>query len=249
LNDFRNRVRPDWPTVLERVETRSRELGTKGVVAFDLDSTLFDNRTRQARIVREFGTARGLPPLAACRASDFTSGWDLRGALLKVGLPKPEVERIYPELKRFWEERFFTSDYCVDDVAVRGAAAYVTALARTGVQVCYVTGRHEGMRHGTVQAMAREGLPVPEKNIRCLMKPSLDEDDDDFKRRAHATLSELGTVIAAFDNEPIHASDYQHRFPQALVVHLATDHSGRDAQLPESVPSIPHFARPAVLRG
>ena len=57
--------------------------------------------------------------------------------------------------------------------------------------------------------------------------------------------SELGTLIAAFDNEPTHANDYRTRFPDALIVHLATDHSGRDAPLEDGVLSIPHFASPA----
>ena len=52
------------PTVLERVLARVRAL-PGAVVVFDLDSTLLDNRPRQARILREFGAARGIPALAA----------------------------------------------------------------------------------------------------------------------------------------------------------------------------------------
>jgi len=244
MSDFKHRVRPDWPLILDLVLNQSRELGPRGVVAFDLDSTVFDNRPRQARIVREYGKAKGLPALEGCTPEHFDSGWDLRGALRKCGLAEAEVERLYPDYKRFWEERFFTSEYCAQDVAVRGAPAYLKALAATKVRVIYVTGRHEGMREGTLAAMRREGFPVPHDNVALLMKPSRDVDDDVFKRTAHGELRKIGALIAAFDNEPIHANDYRSTFPQAVVVHLATDHSGRTLDLHEEVQSIPHFDRP-----
>jgi hypothetical protein len=157
------------------------------------------------------------------------------------------VETLYPDFRRFWQERFFTSEYCLDDVAVRGAPAYVQRLAQTGTQIRYVTGRHEGMRPGTEKSMRREGLPLaaPGQPIALMMKPEQAMDDDDFKRRAHVELGQLGQVIAAFDNEPIHANDYRTRFPDAVVIHLATDHSGRSAELLEGVQSIPHFQRPS----
>ena len=54
------------PTVLERVLARVRAM-PGAVVVFDLDSTLLDNKPRQARILREFGTAHGIAALAAAR--------------------------------------------------------------------------------------------------------------------------------------------------------------------------------------
>ena len=50
------------PDVLERVVERARAEGARGVVVFDLDSTLLDNRPRQARILREFGAQNGIAP-------------------------------------------------------------------------------------------------------------------------------------------------------------------------------------------
>jgi hypothetical protein len=241
MTDFKSRIRPDWSQCLALVLARAKELGPKAVLAFDLDSTLFDNRPRQARIVREFGVAKGLPELAKCDAGSFTSGWDLRGALISCGIPEAKVEALYPELKVFWQERFFTSPYCTDDVAIDGAAEFVQAVARTGAQLCYVTGRHEGMREGTEAAMRQSGMPLPGGNVQLLMKPTLKEDDDAFKRQVHQTLPTLGTVIAAFDNEPMHANDYRRFFPEATVIHLATDHSGRPVELLEGIISVPHF--------
>jgi hypothetical protein len=245
--DFRDRIRPDWPDLLERIHARARELAGRGVVAFDLDSTLLDNRPRQARIVREYGASHRVPALMTCRPDHFDSGWNVRAALIKCGVPAEQVETFFADFRRYWQERFFTSDYCVDDVAVRGAPTYLQRLAQTGTQIRYVTGRHEAMRAGTVTSMRREGLPLAPAGgaIALMMKPDQAMDDDDFKRAAHGELGKLGAVIAAFDNEPIHANDYRTRFPDAWVVHLATDHSGRSEKLLEGVQSIPHFQRPA----
>jgi hypothetical protein len=241
--DFRNRIQPDWPTVLEDVLQRAKAV-PGAVVAFDLDSTLLDNRPRQARIVREFGAANGVAVLTQCRASHFDSGWNVRVALGRCGLEPAQVERLYPEFKRFWEARFFTSEYCLEDIAVRGAPEFLRALLGTSVHVCYVTGRHEGMRPGTEDSMRREGLPLSSPKVTFMMKPAQSMDDDVFKREAHRRLAGLGTLVAAFDNEPIHANDYRQTFPEALIVHLATDHSGRSSDILDGVRSIPHFQRP-----
>ncbi len=242
MTDFKNRVLPDWPKTLEAILARARELGGEAVLAFDLDSTLFDNRPRQARIVREFGQARGISQLAACTAAHFDSGWDLRAAFINCGLSPEEAERHYPDVKKFWQERFFTSPYCLDDVAIDGGAAFLEQVMGTGAVLAYVTGRHEDMREGSVGAMAQHGMPVPdERRVHLIMKPTFEMTDDDFKREAHARLRGMGTVIAAFDNEPTHANDYLTRFPEAVVIHLATDHSGRPVELLEKVISVPHF--------
>jgi hypothetical protein len=239
-----HRILPDWQRTLENLLARARQLGPRAVLAFDLDSTLFDNRPRQARILREFGAAHALAPLGACAPHHWTSGWDMRSAMRACGLAPEEVEQHYESAKHFWQERFFTSDYCVDDEPIEGASAFTHAVVATGAQLVYVTGRHEAMRAGTVGAMRRAGMALPEEAglVRLLMKPTLAEDDDAFKREAHAQLGRMGQVVAAFDNEPTHANDYRRRFPEATVVHLATDHSGRPVTLLDGIVSIPHFS-------
>jgi hypothetical protein len=227
--------------ILDGVLERARKPGRRGVVVFDLDSTVFDNRPRQARIVREFGSFRKLEALAKCTASHFQSGWDLRLAMRKCGLTQEEAEEIYPEAKEFWLKRFFTNAYCVDDAAVLGAPQFVKAVADAGAIVCYVTGRDEGMKDGTLTAMRKCGFPLPGDHVHLIMKPRSEMNDDEFKRQAHHQISALGTVIAAFDNEPTHVNDYRSTFPDATVVHLTTDHSGRPVALLKGVLSVPHF--------
>ena len=243
VSDLKTRVVEGWQQVLRDVLARARSLGSRAVLAFDLDSTLFDNRPRQARILREFGLAQAHEKLGLCGPQHWNSGFDMRGAMRNCGLTEQEVEAHYAAARDFWLERFFTSDYCVDDVLIEGAAVFTRAVVATGARLVYVTGRHEGMRAGTEGCMRRQGLPLPDgERIHLVMKPHARDDDDAFKREAHARLGAWGEVVAAFDNEPTHANDYLRRFPQARVIHLATDHSGRPVPLLEGIVSVPHFS-------
>ena len=242
MSEFHPRIAVGWHLTLERVLAEARRTGPKGVLVFDLDSTVFDNRPRQARIVREYGAAKGLASLMSCQPFHFTSGWDLKAAAIGAGMSSAEAESHYAELKKFWVERFFTSEYCRDDIEIVGAPRYLVACTLTQAQVVYCTGRHEAMREGTIAALAKCGMPLPGGSVKLLMKPKLRDDDDSYKRVAHALIGELGSVIAAFDNEPTHINDYASQFPHAILVHLATDHSGREVRVDPRVVSIPHFA-------
>ncbi|MBL8951472.1 MAG: hypothetical protein JNK82_11880 [Myxococcaceae bacterium] len=241
MNDHRHRIKPDWAASLRAVLDAARLAGSTGVLAFDLDSTVFDNRPRQARIIREFGAQAKLAALTRCAPEHFVSGWDLKAAMVACGLSEDEAEARYKDTKAFWASRFFTSEYCVDDVAIAGAPEFLKACVDTRAQVAYLTGRHEEMRRGTVECLQKCGMPVPGGNVHLIMKPTLREDDDAFKRVAHARVESMGELLAAFDNEPTHANDYATRFPRAVVVHLATDHSGRAVDLIERVISVPDF--------
>jgi hypothetical protein len=243
VSNFKTRVREGWQQSLRDILERARALAPRAVLAFDLDSTLFDNLPRQARILREFGVQRAQALLSQCEPRHWTSGFDMRGAMRNCGLSEQEVAEHYEAARTFWLERFFTSDYCADDAVIQGAAVFTAAVVATGATLVYVTGRHEGMREGTESCMRRHGLPVPDgARVHLLMKPRLQEDDDRFKREAHARLGTWGTLVAAFDNEPTHANDYLRRFPDARVIHLATDHSGRPVTLLEGIVSVPHFS-------
>lgn len=244
MTDYLHRVAIGWHRTLEKILEAATRSGPQGLLVFDLDSTVFDNRPRQARIVREYGEARNLPALTKCQPWDFESGWDLRGAVLRCGFSKDQTEAMYADLKAFWQDRFFTSDYCRDDIEVVGAPRYLHRLDYVKARVIYVTGRHEAMRAGTEACIERCGMPIPNAggHVQLLMKPQLPDSDDEYKRNTHAQLRGMGTVLAAFDNEPTHINDYAVKFPDAVPVHLATDHSGRDVTLHERCVSIPHFA-------
>jgi hypothetical protein len=226
---------------LTTVRDRCRGRGRRGVAVFDLDSTLLNNRPRQARIMREFGELRNIASLAGARAEHW-DGWDAAVAMANVGLDRAAIAGCLADFRQFWHERFFTSEYCVDDVPVAGAPAYVAAIVATAVCVCYVTGRHEAMRAGTLASFRAGGFPLPDgQAVRLIMKPTFEEGDDDFKLRVHQALSEIGEVCAVFDNEPSHINGYFIRFPAAAMTHLATDHSMRPIRVHRDIPSIEDF--------
>jgi hypothetical protein len=213
------------------------------VVVFDLDSTLLDNRPRQARILREYGAEHGLAALQGSVAEHW-NGWDPRVAMRNAGLDPAEAERHHARFRAYWTERFFTSEYCVDDRPLTGAVDYLAEVCATGAIVAYVTGRHEPMRAGTVACLGRHAMARPDDaRVRLIMKPSLGEHDDVYKERTYLALGALGEVVAAFDNEPTHINGYLRVFPHALAVHLATDHSMRDVPVQAGISSIRDFRR------
>jgi beta-phosphoglucomutase-like phosphatase (HAD superfamily) len=229
------------PSVLERVLARTRARpGT--LVVFDLDSTILDNRPRQARILREFGAARGIAKLADARPEHWQD-WSLQRAMCNAGLPPDEAARLADDARRFWRERFFTSEYCRDDDAIAGARDFLAALVDGGSRIVYCTGRHEPMRAGTVASFERLGFPLPRDGAELLMKPVFELNDDAWKVEAHSRLRAIGEVAAVFDNEPTHVNGYRAAFVDAIVVHLATDDSGRPVGLSDGITSIKSFVR------
>jgi phosphoglycolate phosphatase-like HAD superfamily hydrolase len=235
-------IRAEQTAILERALLVLRQT-QNAVAAFDLDSTLFDNRPRQALILREFGQEHGDARLLRVEAHDV-DGWDLRTALRSVGLSETEAEGLHVSLRQFWRPRFFSSPYCVEDVPLPGAVSFVEAVRACPARVVYVTGRDTKMRDGTIESLRRSGFPVPDQGeTRLLMKPNPTMNDDHWKQQAHQQLRRLGTVAAAFDNEPSHINAYALAFPGAVSVHLDTDHSGRPVEVLSQVPSVAHFER------
>ena len=209
--------------------------------AFDLDSTLLMNHVRQARIVREFGDAHGNLRLARCPPEAIVS-WDLRDPARLCGLSDSEAEDIYPRLKDFWRERFFTSAYCRDDLPVAGARDFLARMVERGAEILYITGRHQEMGEGTVESFRRAGFPLPDgERVQLWLKPVLADDDDRWKEICHDRLLSMRGIACAFDNEPTHVNAYKRAFPDAAIVHLDTDHSRRPVDVLPAIPSIADF--------
>lgn len=213
-----------------------------GVVAFDLDSTLLDNRPRNARIMREFAQTLDNALLMGAQAEHWQS-WSALQAMCNMGLSRSEAEALSDRYESFWAERFFTSEYCRDDDTVPGAAQYAQAVADQGGHLVYLTGRPETMRAGTIHALNHLAFPGTSiEGVQLWMKPQADDSDDEFKQQAFNQLTGLGELVAAFDNEPTHINAYRQTFPQAACFHLFTDHSMRRVKLLENIMSIRHFA-------
>jgi hypothetical protein len=242
------RARPDdQPAILLAALARVRAAGPHAVAVFDLDSTLLDNRPRQAAIARAYGRAAGLPALRRTRPEHFAT-WSLGAALHAAGLDDSEARRHARPFHEFWEERFFTNRYCRLDVPVPGAPAFVRAVAAAGARIAYVTGRPaQPMRAGTLRVLRRHGFPLPDgASVTLLMKPGEGLLDDAWKAVARDAVEARGTPVLVLDNEPAHLNAYARAWPRALAVHLDTDHSERPVEVDPSIPSVLDLRLPEV---
>jgi len=168
--------------------------------------------------------------------------WDLRDTLRLCGLSDAEIAGIVPNLRGFWRDRFYTSEYCKDDLPVAGAREYLRAVLAAGGEILYITGRHEEMGPGTIESFRNAGYPLPDgARVQLWLKPALRDDDDRWKELCHARLLALRGIACAFDNEPTHVNAYKRSFPDAVIVHLDTDHSRRPVEVLPEVPSIHDF--------
>ncbi len=233
--------------ILAAALERARLGAPDGVAVLDLDSTVLDNRPRQARIVQDYGSMAELPALLDARPEHWR-GWDLDAALLAAGLSPREVRRHSGAFRSFWAERFFTSAYCSLDVPVPGAPEFARAVAAAGARIAYVTGRPAWMEDGTLDVFRRFGFPLPDGDrVHLLMKPGDGLSDDAWKSIARDAVDALGRVVLAFDNEPAHVNAYARAWPAALAVHLDRDHSPRPMEVLPRIPSIADFRAPGLV--
>lgn len=253
--DMERRARPgDQPAILLAALERVRAGGPHALAVLDLDSTLLDNRPRQAAILRAYGRAAGLPALRRARPEHFES-WDLAGALRAAGLRPADVRRHAGPFREFWGARFFTSRYCRLDAAVPGAPAFVAAIHAAGARIAYVTGRPaHAMEEGTLRALRRHRFPLPGPAARgdggpgtsplpgpavsLLMKPGEALLDDAWKAVARDLVEARGVPVLVLDNEPAHVNAYARAWPRALAIHLDTDHSDRPVEVDPAIPSV-----------
>jgi beta-phosphoglucomutase-like phosphatase (HAD superfamily) len=239
------RARPeDQAAILLAALARARAAGPGAVAVFDLDSTLLDNRPRQAAILRAYGRAAGVRALRAARPEHF-AGWDLARALERAGLGPAEARRHAAPFGRFWEARFFTSRYCRRDAPIPGAPGFARAVRAAGVRIVYVTGRPAAMRAGTLHVLRAFRFPIPDgAAVTLLMKPGAGLRDDAWKSVAQGAVEARGTPVLVLDNEPAHVNAYARAWPAALAVHLDTDHSGRPVEVDPAIPSVADLRLP-----
>jgi beta-phosphoglucomutase-like phosphatase (HAD superfamily) len=210
--------------VLERVATVSEEGGGPPLVVFDLDGTLFDNRSRTVQILLEYAeeVRAEFPEVADCLATLEADRlhYLLSDTLRAVGLTHVDVVR---DITHYWRERFFSDDYLAYDVPNQGAPEYVNACYDAGATIIYLTGRDvPGMLLGTVASLRDHDFPVGVAGVELVLKPDPMLGDEAFKRGALPTLMRVGEVIGVFDNEPANCNLAKGVFPDAEVALLET---------------------------
>lgn len=233
----------DDAQVLGEVIERTRRLLSgreRPVVVFDLDSTLYEVKTRTFRILREWIDAHRDSPVAAALVplmgdlEQAQVGYSLKDTLRAVGasLDSPEVESAMQHMKSFWMERFFSNPYLAFDEPYPGAASYVKRVHDAGAHVVYLTGRDEpGMGEGTRERLRRDGFPFDAERTGLFLKPEFRMDDMKHKQNAAAAVRQLGSVVASFENEPRNLAALHELLPEAMHVFVETDYSDHPAPI------------------
>jgi hypothetical protein len=210
--------------VLEQISSISSDGSSPPVVVFDLDATLYDNRTRTLTILMEYAdevqdqapdVAESLRSLVSDRVQYLLSD-TLRGC----GLTQSDVVK---DITHYWHERFFSDEYCSHDVPLDGAPEFVRACHESGATLVYLTGRDiPGMLLGTVSSLREHGFPIGVAGVELVLKPDATMSDEAFKRGALPTLSRVGEVVAFFDNEPANCNLARNIYPECTVFLLET---------------------------
>jgi phosphoglycolate phosphatase-like HAD superfamily hydrolase len=232
-------VRSSKVSVLSELLNRlGGEASAPYVVIFDLDSTLLSTQERNHVILHQFAEQVGGPPdlfPALEKITPHTMGWNVMDDLRQNGFRhQPTLTRLHA----FWLARFFHDDYLQHDPPIPGAVSFVNRVHAEGAIVYYLTGRDEpNMGTGTRASLRRHGFPLDVDRVHLRLKPRFGDDDLAFKMALFPDIRALGTVAAAFENEPRNANLFAAFFPEAQVILLDTTHS------PNAPPLAPQIAR------
>ena len=235
---------PEQDVLLDSIEATASEHGAGGVGVFDLDGCLFDTRSRQVHIFREFASKAGALELYSVEAKHFKD-WDLGNTLRNAGVSASCISNVLDELKTFWFDRFFTSRYVSFDHAMPGAVDLVQRCRAKGLKIVYLTGRDETMRAGTEGSLRGFGFPLDGQECRLMVKPDFETDDTEFKDAALLAIAKMGQPVLFMDNEPANVNKFKDRYPEAQVVFVETDHSPRPDEPYEGLPWLRSFSRAA----
>ena len=233
---------PEQDALLDSIEATASSVGAEGVGVFDLDGCLFDTRSRQVHIFREFASQEGALELYSVETKHFKD-WDLGNTLRNAGVSDACITEVIDKLKTFWFDRFFTSRYVGFDHAMPGAVDLVQRCRATGLKIVYLTGRDETMRAGTEDSLRGFGFPLDGNECRLMVKPDFETDDTEFKDAALLAIAKMGGPVLFMDNEPANVNKFKDRYPEAQVVFVETDHSPRPDEPYEGLPWLRSFSR------
>ncbi|NBX77142.1 MAG: HAD family hydrolase [Proteobacteria bacterium] len=220
------------------------------LVLLDLDSTLYEVGPRTLRIIQEWlpSYSNKLPldlKLALENLAPEQVGYSLKDTFANLGFPVAtrELETITADLKTFWWDRFFSSDYLPHDRPYPGAVEYANHLYDLGAEVCYLTGRSEArMRKGTEANLLRDGFPFHMEGTLLLMRQEEDWSDERHKSHQVANLAHKGFPVASFENEPVNLVTLSKLIPHAAHIFVDTVCSDHGAEPGKNLYSIKGFS-------
>lgn len=211
-------------SILERISDRAGGGAPNGVVVFDLDGTLMDNRPRMVAILHELAEEwrRRHPDAAAllARARVDAMVYGFEENLRRLGVLD---EALHAHGLEFWKQRFFNDPHIRHDVEVPGARDYVRACHDAGATIVYLTGRDlPNMALGSFASLRDLGFPIGVVGTELVTKPAFEIPDTEFKRGVAPEFRRLGEVIAVFDNEPANCNLFLDAYPDCTSVLLDT---------------------------
>jgi beta-phosphoglucomutase-like phosphatase (HAD superfamily) len=214
------------------------------MVIFDLDGTLFDNRSRISFIIKEYATKelKGIRPedekkIQAIELSDIK--YMLTATLQAAGVTDAAVVN---NASVFWSERFFQDAYLQHDTPTPGSVNFVRTLYSTGARIIYLSGRDSPRQLiGTVRALRDHGYPIGIQSTELIMKPTIQTQDAIFKQHVTNYLRHYGKIIATFDNEPANANVYKRAFSDATVVLYEAPHRPNPPPLLKGIQKLEGF--------
>lgn len=202
----------------------------------DLDGTLVDNRPREIRILREYAHLHAAWDLLQVEPRHIWD-WDLGHVLSNAGLPPERAGALLPPLQSFWDQRFFLGAYASFDEPLPGASDFVRRLEAAGAPVVYLSGRMEECRPATARFLEQFGFP----RGRLLLRPDDQEGIRSFKERSLASLAREGRPGLFLEDIPSNLTAFACRYPEALLVWLATGQSHLAHDLPPGALTLKGF--------
>lgn len=214
---------------------------------FDLDSTLYDVKERQRKILQQFAEnseqmAKWPEHTTRLQQVELHSrDFGIREALKRAGFSMEGDSEFLSELMKYWELWFFHNDLLKHDEPMLGAVQFVRALEALDADIMYLTGRDvPRMLEGTKSSLAKIGFPVDGDHIQICLKPEQTIEDHTFKAAVVKKLVRSYHRLWVFENEPVILNAISKTSPSVNLVFIDSCHSGREA-LHEELDTIPHF--------
>lgn len=212
-------VRFDHPVLLHRELLKRKGRQGPWVALFDIDSTLMDTAPRNAAILEAaHDSVAGLETWRG-RLTVDAGDWGILEPLKRAGI---DDQALFARLQKFWTDRFFSNEWLVHDRPYPGVPGFLSALKAEGFLLAYLTGRDtNGMEGGTRKSFLDHGLPAGSQEV-FFFKPSFEMGDREFKASALNSVADLGTLVAAVDNEPANVNLLRAKFSEAQVIWIDT---------------------------
>ena len=221
--------------ILQKILNHALEQQKQGLfltVVFDLDSTLFCVRHRNTQILNELAhdpeLNQNFPQFTpALRHLQVTSqDWGIRTVLARSEVLG--TIDFFEMIRKKWAEAFFSNSHLLHDEPYPGAVDYVNALASSGAQIRYLTGRDwPRMGDGTLASLKKWGFPL-QTHQHLHMKPDTTRHDADFKLDVLQTIHNHITPLYFFENEPVIINLVHRSLPLLPIIFIDSIHSGRE---------------------